>query len=267
MDKQPRVLLCEDSVEGILSAIYSAYMSRYGHKYISIQLSDQYEPELFSEYIHIETDVEKAERVAHAIRGKISCEAWRMVYMAACHKDGKKAQAIYRFVNYGFSMGAGVCGHLSDEYVNRVFMMGRAVSRELDKLKGFVRFQELDNGVLFSRILPKHFQLYFLGEHFADRLPEENWMIYDEGRALACIHRSVNGLTDRRENGRWFIVDASGLCLDESERMSEAERNFKNLWRTFFDHIEIKERNNPGLQMNMMPKRYWSHMPEMNRRL
>ena len=34
--KTPRIYMCEDSLEGILSAVHAAYMSRYGHEYQSI---------------------------------------------------------------------------------------------------------------------------------------------------------------------------------------------------------------------------------------
>ena len=35
--KTPRIYMCEDSLEGILSAVHAAYMSRYGHEYQSIE--------------------------------------------------------------------------------------------------------------------------------------------------------------------------------------------------------------------------------------
>ena len=37
MDKMIRVYQCEDTVDGILSAIYDAGISGYGHEYIRIE--------------------------------------------------------------------------------------------------------------------------------------------------------------------------------------------------------------------------------------
>ena len=38
--KTHRNYVCEDSLEGILTAVHVAYMSRYGHEYQSIQAGD-----------------------------------------------------------------------------------------------------------------------------------------------------------------------------------------------------------------------------------
>ena len=256
-DKRKRIYLCEDSLEGILSAVHMAYFSRYGHKYITIELFDDYEPELFCDYINVAVDADKVRSVAESVRTKIGAEAWQMVHMAAWSGSHGKAQAIYRFLNQGFVIGGGVCGHLSDTYVHQVFSMKREVGRETEKRKGFVRFRELKSGVLFSKIAPKHHQLYLLGEHFADRLPMENWAIFDERRHRACLHQA---------GGDWVLTDHVHMGEDEFRNISSEEAEFERLWRTFFKHIEIKERINPRLQMNMMPKRYWSNMFEMDTR-
>ena len=78
-EKQIKVLLCQDSTEGILSAVHMAYLSRYGHKYINIELKDSWEPTLFCNVEDVVPDVAKAESVARAIMEKVSPEAWRWV--------------------------------------------------------------------------------------------------------------------------------------------------------------------------------------------
>ena len=69
--KTHRIYVCEDSLEGILTAVHFAYMSRYGHEYQSIQAGDYAEPFLFSEMIYVDTDMEKASRVANRTLGKV----------------------------------------------------------------------------------------------------------------------------------------------------------------------------------------------------
>lgn len=254
-DKQSKVLLCDNSTEGILSAVHKAYMSRYGHRYISIELQECYEPSLFCETSYVPVDMEKAESVAKAVMEKISDEAWYWVRMASMAGDAGKAQAIYRFLNLGFAVGGGVCQQLANDYVLTVFKLMRKVSRESDKLLGFVRFHELESGILFAKIAPRHQQLYILGAHFSDRLPEENWVIYDEVREMACVHKAHQGFVVARD----MPVNRKAM-----ENYSGSEASFLSLWKTFFTQIEIKERRNPRLQMNLMPKRYWSNMDEMH---
>ena len=257
-EKRCRVLLCEDSTEGILSAVHRAYRFRYGHKYITIETRDDYEPSLFCDVEEIAVDLTKAEAVAKAVMEKISREAWNWVRMASMAGEPGKAQAVYRFLNVGFAVGPKVCRQLANDHVLTAFKLMRRVGRESDKLKGFVRFHELESGLLFSTISPKHQQLYILGEHFCDRMPEENWVIYDEQRQMACVHRA---------HGGFVIARDTPVNKAAADALSGKEQEFLDLWQTFFDHIEIRERRNPKLQMNLMPKRFWKHMDEMNGRV
>ena len=51
---------------------------------------------------------------------------------------------------------------LSDNYVNNVFKMAREVNNEILHLKGFLRFQELNGDILFSKIGPKNNIITFI---------------------------------------------------------------------------------------------------------
>ena len=75
MEKQIRIYQCENSPDGILSAVFEAGISGYGHNYIKIQPLAPgyiYNIELFSEYIKVETSPEKAENVLKTIDNMIS---------------------------------------------------------------------------------------------------------------------------------------------------------------------------------------------------
>jgi len=110
----------------------------------------------------------------------------------------------------------------------------------------FVRFEELANSVLVSRIEPKSNIIPLISEHFADRLHCENWIILDTGRNFAAIHEASKPV--------FFSY------LTESELA-----NFSVLSDTFFDTIAIKERCNPKLQQSNMPLRYRKYMKAENK--
>lgn len=247
------ILTCEDTPEGILSAVHRAYMSRYGHDNITIEAGETIETRMFVEYEAVATDYDKSFRVADAIKKKISKSAYKMVLLAAMSNYNNKADEIYRFLILGFKMGPNVVNHLSDDHVNAVFKMSRSVTREYDRLLGFVRFAQMENGLLFSKLGPKHNQLPLLGDHFSDRYPQENWMIYDEKRHMACIHP---------KGSRWFISKDVEIGEGATSNVSADEVVFRDLWKLFVNTIEIKERRNPRCQMNMMPKMYWHNMYE-----
>ena len=118
---------------------------------------------------------------------------------------------------------------------------------------GFVRFRELYNGILCSIIEPKNNLVGLIAPHFADRLPNENWMIYDKGRSVAAIHK---------KGSNWGIIKSDKLQYDMFLQLSEKEIEFENLWKGFCQSISIKERENLKLQRNNLPLRFQKDMVE-----
>ncbi len=253
--KQKRVYRCDGSVDGIFTAIYDAYESRYGHADIVISETDaDTNLELFTEYIDTLVDEEKAEKVAASIKKKISLDAYEVVIKSALSKQKGRSDAIYRFLQLGFTTGRSVLNQLSHPYVLPVFEIERCVNYEVSRYMQFVRFSELKNSILLSRIRPENNILTLIAPHFEDRLTEENWMIYDEGRNLVAVHRS---------RYPWILVDGKELNLSGLDQFSDSELNMQIFWKTFVDTMAIKERINDKLQKQMLPNRYREFMREI----
>jgi probable DNA metabolism protein len=251
------IFVCEDSIDGIFTAIYKAWSSGYGHANVKIEARcdkcgySNYE--LFSEYRTVETDYTLAMKVSRAIISKISQEAYELVCRVALSFQEGKADLIYRFLILGFLAGAEVVNHLSNEVVNKVFRISRNVNNEAHHYLGFVRFSEHGSGLLTSIIQPKNNILSIIAPHFADRLPGERFVIYDSERKNAVLH--VPGKP-------WIITDFNGLDDFDLHGISCVEDEYRQLWSTFFKHIAIKERVNPKLQRNNLPLRYRRNMTE-----
>lgn len=252
-EKRERVYLCEDSTEGILSAVYEAYYSRYGHIHIRIEEGDYEELNFFCDYVSVETDLKKACAVSDSIRTKISPRAWQIVERATLCGRKKKGQDIYRFLNYGYQMGPEVINFLSNDHIRRVIYDSRTVTRELDRMMGFVRFEEQRDGTLFSIISPKHHLIPLLAKHFADRFPEEKWILYDKGREFYAAHLP----------GRPVGFFKGTIELKQMQK-SDQQVRMEHLWDTFFHTIGIEARKNSKLQRQMMPEYYQTYMKFRN---
>ncbi len=251
-----KVYYCEDSLEGIFSAVYDAWSDRNGHannKICIISGEDLGDMELFTEYIYVKNSEEKIGKVMKAIYNKISEEAYELICGASCSCDITRGDAIYRFLIMGFSMGSGVVDCLYDKNVMKIFELNRNVSNEAHHFKGFLRFQELKEGILFAKIAPKNDIIRLLAPHFSDRLSQENFIIYDESRNTAIIHRMAD---------HWFYTNADLLDLEKIKEITEKEQSIDNLWKAFFNSVSIKERENKGLQRNNLPLRFRGNMPE-----
>lgn len=259
------IFLCEDSLDGIFTGVYDAWASRYGHANVALttHIPDNYS--LFDEYISVPCDPIKSTKVARTLHSRMGDEAYQELYQAASAREDTnnrkymdKADAIYKTIVLALSLpDAGkVLNHLGESYVNRTFQLSRSTGNEAHHLLGFLRFQELENGILFAQIHPKNDVLPFLGEHFSDRLPEENFMIYDATRSLAVLHPKGKG---------YFITDTKELDQEMLKHLSPGELEYRRLWCTFFDSIAIDARKNPALQNQNLPKRFQKDIVEFNR--
>jgi probable DNA metabolism protein len=250
-----RIFQCENSIDGIFTAIYQAWSSGYGHANIKIEEkcdeNDYFNFELFSEYIMVETNLEQSLMVARSIKSKISLEAYEMVCRAALSDYKGKGDLIYRFLILGFHIGSRIVSHLSNEVVNQVFKLNRYVNNEAHHLLGFIRFTEQENGVLTSVIHPRNNVLTLVTPHFADRLPNERFVIFDQNRNICSLHLPGKS---------WIIAKLHNIDLPSYDGIIDDE--YKKLWRVFFDNIAIKERNNPKLQRNNLPIRFRKDMTE-----
>lgn len=248
------IFQCEDNLDGIFTAIYNAWDSGYGHKNIQIQLIDQmYNYQLFSKYIPVITDYDKAKKVGRTIKNKISVEAYEAICRAAMTNRQEKADVIYRFVILGLHYGPSIITNYSNPSVQSIFEMNRAVGNEVHHYLGFLRFSELKNAVLYAKINPKNNVVALLAPHFMDRLPIENWIIHDEIRQLAVVHQIGEG---------WVQVDTTEVDFSALGKTNTKEEDLEQLWKAFVESIAISERTNLKLQRQNLPMRFRGNMTE-----
>ena len=256
MRKRGRMVVyrCEDSLESIFTAIFLAYEEKRDHRDTMLCLTE--DPVLFAEDITVKPDQEKTRRVMNTLRRRFGMDDYFSICMALASEDEEKAQAVYRTVVSGLARGCGR-GHLfdplSDKDVHKAFALARSVSTEIGHQKQFLRFQELENGILYSRIGPKQDVLVFLMPHFADRLPIENFVIYDEKRNLFGIHPAGK---------EWYLFRGEEADVPVDLGLSAQELDYQELFRQFCLAIAIEGRKNQKLQKSMLPLRFREYMVE-----
>ena len=256
MNNYPSLILqCEDSVEGILTAIYDAFveknkMANYQDGDIAIAIGDNLNVNLFAKEISVKTDLDKAQKTLSSIQKKISYQAYKNVMSALCHFALDRGDAALGFLVKGFPMGAQVSEALSDPYVMRIMELSRKVDNEAHLFSGFVRFHDMGR-FLYSEVEPKCNVLPKVMEHFEDRMPNQHYVIYDSRRKMALVHPAFQ---------KSFFVFGEDFHIDVSQRRDD----FEVLWGKYFEHIAIQERKNPRCQNNLLPKWYRKNMVEFS---
>lgn len=166
----------------------------------------------------------------------------------------EKELLILRFLRLGYRVGPGVMFMAGHKDVAPVLALEKAVCGEAHLLTGFVRFQDYGD-FLGGTITPKHYVLPLLRLHFCQRLPGEDFILYDATHGAALL---------------WQKGRASYAQLDEAPPFPEISREeaaYQELWKRFYKTIAIAARENPALRRSLCPKRYWVNMTELKEEL
>lgn len=249
------IYVCNDTVTGIFSGIYDAWKTGKKEEDCGIALQGMLEQQLFCDYVEVEETERKAAAVEALIKKHLGRQAYWDIYHAVLSEDKEKGDAVLgtMLAAKTLSDSTKIMEHLSHPKVEKVFELSRRVGGEAHDLKGFLRFQELKNGVLYARITPKSQVLTCLAPHFADRLPLENWMIHDKTHGMFVVHESGK---------KWVLLWDELWKEDEVLKVSEKEKEYEKLWKGFCKTIAIKSRENPGCQRQHLPLRFRPNMVE-----
>lgn len=254
------VFICEDSIDGIMTGVYEAYQFKKeegieSHDVLHLAVREPDTCRLFTQYITIETDREKSAKVIRTLKKELGENTYYDLCLACVCSDEEKADAVYHTIVTGLKYrDKNVFARLHDEAVHKAFACKRNAGNELHYSIEFLRFEELENGILYAKIGPKNHILPFLIPHFADRLPADNFVIYDEKSGEFGLHPKFK---------QWYLV--TNKDFDEDKLVFSAqEQVYRELFTEFCNTIAIEARINRKLQKQMAPLRYRPYMVEFD---
>lgn len=160
-----------------------------------------------------------------------------------------KELPIVKYLCLSFLVGPKVNTMLAVDYVFKVQALRKKVLGESHRMKGLLRFIAVSDTLFYANVHLDYNVVEIIGRHFMRRLPKQNFVIVDQNRKLAFIYNTKE----------YQLLSISDFSLPP---VSEKEKLYQNLWKTFFKTISIKERTNPRLQAAYMPRRYWQDLIE-----
>lgn len=243
------LFIYDGSFEGLLTCIFEAYRFRVRPEIVS---AEKHQEQLFSKPKAITTDNHKAERVIRKLQA-ISPEVQKTVQYCYLSNNSHKETIILNYIQQILLSGRRANSNYGDPAISTALDCRHSVGKEAHRFKGFLRFQELQDGSWYAACEPEHCILPLLVSHCRGRFPEQQWIIHDVKRDLAMFCR-------RGELQLYTHTELANL----QEQLSEPEKQYQLLWKTFFKNIAITERRNPQLQRQFMPKKYWKYLVEKN---
>lgn len=133
--------------------------------------------------------------------------------------------------------------------VRNLERLHRAIHREIHRYIGFLRFKEKEAGWLYAAFAPQYLILEPLGDHFAQRMGQESFILHDEARGSAFFY----------SQGRRTIKTGVSVTKEENE---EKKGTWEERWRLFLESATIPERRNENLQRSLLPLSYRRFMTE-----
>lgn len=239
------IYLYDDTFDGLLNLINYLFKN----KIVPLNIKESnYIPNLLEKIFYPTLD--KDDKLINRIIEKIGNSS----FMTICHvylsSYKEKEILIYNFLFNALKYKKNIIYMRNIESVSTCLKISKYVTHEAHKFKGFVRFKELNKGVLCATIEPENNILIMLSNHFKNRLKNENWIIIDKKRHMLSYYDKNN----------FYIVEEDLYKLN----LNYKEDEYEDLWKSFYKTVGIKERKNNRCRMNFMPKKYWKYIVEVS---
>ncbi|AYJ80021.1 DNA metabolism protein [Aliarcobacter cryaerophilus ATCC 43158] len=239
------ILVYDGTFEGFLSLVYEVYYKKLKPIKIYKTLPNEI---LFEEILEIITLKDSAIKVLNAIKTKFPKEILEKILNIFMCDSKEFEMALLEYIIIGFKESKQLY-NINNSCVFYINSLEKELFKNVHKMTGFIRFEELEDNTLYAKIESKFNLVYFLGKHFLKRFNNQNFIIHDLNRKLAFV---------KIQND--FSVQE--VAFFDEPNYSKSEEKFQKLWKSFFSKVTIKERINPKLQKQMVPLLYRTYMSE-----
>ena len=141
--------------------------------------------------------------------------------------------------------------------VEPLFKIARSVSQEAEHMRQFARFEHIvtdDMDFWLAKVNPRDSVVPLVMTHFVERFNIQAFMIYDEVHDLIGVYDG---------NSSYFVKPDNVSELLGLKTLSGEEATMQTAWKRFYHVLSVESRYNPELRRSLMPKRFWSHLTEM----
>lgn len=248
-DIELKQFLYDGSFEGFLTAIFYGYSCKES---CVIVKSKEYIPNLIDEAIEVYTEEDKFNRVYNSISNKLNDYVLKNIYYLYLSDISGAENIALDYLKLCYKYGTNINLAKNNETIILVDKYYRRVGLEGHRFTGFVRFKEIAPLSYYAAIEPDHNILPIIFKHFTTRFSDQNFIIHDIKREIAIVYNKKEAI----------ITD---LTKDEGEELNSVinDNGFDELWKTFYNSVNIEERKNHRCRNQHMPKRYWKHLTEI----
>lgn len=246
----------DGTFEGFLTCVFECYNRKEFPVDIFSRVGEQ--RHLFAEKRDVTTVSDKAERVWKGAQKKLSTKNKQLPFYAFLSEDQGIEMRIYRFFRRLFSGNFNIETDYGDSDVLYLTQTTQKVKKEAMRMMQFVRFQHTKEGMYFCGIEPHFDVIPLVVKHFQKRFSDQKWLLYDLKRNYGVLYQKEKVTEVVITNKQFNRINGQV----KENILEEGEDFYQTLWKSYFTHINIKERKNLKLQRQHMPRRFWKYLPE-----
>lgn len=256
----------DKSFEGLMCAVFDAFKLKKMPECLLVEGADM--PLLVTDFHQVEYRNSKYERVYTALQKKLSQIALNQLLFTWLSELPESDLIIFRYICKVFKSNNSIETDFADADVLAVYDIAKKVNKEKHHIQQFVRFNSIQNPanshdnndkIYFAVIEPIYNALPLTTRFFKDRYADQKWAIYDEKRQYGYFY-------DLDKIEQIWLNDNDPLIINKQinqDYLTDDEKLFQTMWNRYCQALTIKERINPRLQRQNMPRRFWHHLPEM----
>ncbi|WP_452222017.1 TIGR03915 family putative DNA repair protein [Lacinutrix salivirga] len=248
-------LIYDGTFDGFLTCVFNAY--DYKLNVLSIQKATKAQHQLFAVVETIITNKQKADRVWHGIKSKVSPAAIHTIYYAFLSEKPTIENTLYDYIKYVLKNEKLANKDYSHPSVLKISQIAKMVGREKHRMEAFVRFKLTKDDIYFANIEPDFDVLPLIAKHFKRRYADQKWIIYDLKRQYGLFYDLKTLQIVALELPKGFDATKTDHTI-----FSEEEYDFQQLWQDYFKSTNIESRKNMKLHIRHVPKRYWKYLSE-----
>lgn len=217
---------------------------------------------LFDDWVEVASHDAQADRVWQGLKARMGKGGMQRLWYAFLSEQDAAFQAIFDTAVYAFQSKKSVDADYGHAAVLAVAQWCKQVGREKHRMEAFVRFKKAKDGLFIALVKPDFNVLPLIERHFKARYQDQRWLIYDEQRDYGIyydlhkvhqVHMQAASIDTALQTGHSqnFAIE-----LDDDEAL------YDQLWKDYFNAVNIQARHNMKLHVQYVPRRYWRYMNE-----
>lgn len=254
-----KIYIYDRTFEGLLTVLFDAYFRK---SFPDVLLMEGEPLPLFcDEVVCSVTEPAKAERVWKGLGKKLSPQGLGVITSCWLSELPDIEMPLLRYMRKAIDSPSSIELDFGNPDVLEVSRIAKKVNQERLRVVQFVRFQKGADNTFYAALEPLYNVLPLSLSYFKDRFAGQKWMLYDIKRKYGYYY-DMHSVTEVRFDEEQGASSTSFTGRLAGELMAADEKQFQQLWQTYFKAIAIKERTNPRLHRQNLPVRFWKYLTE-----